>query len=252
MERDTEIGGPGDRFPATHHSAVVAARSDDPEKRARALGALIDAYWKPTYKYVRVKWNASSEDAKDLTQGLFTRALEKGWFARYDATKGTFRTYLRVCIDGFVSNERKAARRVKRGAGLATLPLDFETAEGELMRHDVADEASPDLFFEREWARALFGLAIDALRERLAATGRATHFALFQRYDIDSADCADGERPTYEALAAEHALSVTQVTNYLAAARRAFRSIVLEQLREITGSDAEFRDEARRLLGVDP
>jgi hypothetical protein len=44
---------------------------------------------------------------------------------------------------------------------------------------------------------------------------------------------------------------VTQVTNYLAWARREFRRIVLEELRELSGSEEEFRREARALLGVD-
>jgi len=42
------------------------------------------------------------------------------------------------------------------------------------------------------------------------------------------------------------------VTNFLAFARREFRRIVLEKLREITANDREFREEARSLLGVAP
>jgi len=42
------------------------------------------------------------------------------------------------------------------------------------------------------------------------------------------------------------------VTNYLAFARREFRRIALERLREMAASDEEFRREARALLGVEP
>jgi hypothetical protein len=45
---------------------------------------------------------------------------------------------------------------------------------------------------------------------------------------------------------------VTQVTNYLAAARRQFRQIVLKSLRDQAGSEAEYRADARDLLGLDP
>jgi hypothetical protein len=41
------------------------------------------------------------------------------------------------------------------------------------------------------------------------------------------------------------------VNNYLAAARRDFRRIVIEKLREITATEEEFRNEARSLLGVE-
>ncbi len=53
-------------------------------------------------------------------------------------------------------------------------------------------------------------------------------------------------------LAEEFHIPVTQVTNFLAFARREFRRIVLEKLREITANDREFREEARSLLGVSP
>ncbi len=46
---------------------------------------------------------------------------------------------LRTCLDGFAANERKAARRLKRGGGQAHLSLDFEGAEEELRRHGAGE-----------------------------------------------------------------------------------------------------------------
>ena len=48
---------------------------------------------------------------------------------------------------------------------------------------------------------------------------------------------------------AELGIKVTDVTNYLAFARREFRRLLLEQLRELTSSDEEFEAESRTLLG---
>jgi hypothetical protein len=45
-------------------------------------------------------------------------------------------------------------------------------------------------------------------------------------------------------------LKSSDVTNYLAHARRELRRIVLEQLREMTGSEEEFKQEAETLLGL--
>ena len=53
-------------------------------------------------------------------------------------------------------------------------------------------------------------------------------------------------------LAEELGITAVQVTNDLAAARRDFRRLVLDELRALTGSEAEFRAEARDVLGVDP
>ena len=236
-------------FPETRHSVLVAARSGDAGERERALGTLAAAYWRPVYKFLRLRWRLEPADAEDLTQDFFARAVEKGLFERYDPARARLRTYLRTCVDSQVLNERKAAGRLKRGGGARVLSLDFGEAEDELRRLEPADPVDPDAFFEREWVRSIFSLALDRLRERCEAGGKAVHFALFRRYDVEGASAPD--RPTYQQLADEHGIPATQVTNYLAAVRRMFRQAVIDLLRELSGSDAELRAEARELLGVE-
>jgi eukaryotic-like serine/threonine-protein kinase len=75
MHDDTGLRGPGDRFPLTRRSVVIAAGDADPEVRRQAQGALVASYWRPVYKYLRVKWREDREDAEDLTQGFFAAAL---------------------------------------------------------------------------------------------------------------------------------------------------------------------------------
>jgi DNA-directed RNA polymerase specialized sigma24 family protein len=248
MDQDTNIGGPHRGFPVTSHSAIVAARSADPQVRERALETIIASYWKPAYKYIRLKWQATNEDAKDLTQGFFAGAIAKDYFASYDAEKATFRTFLRTCLDRFVANQKQADQRLKRGGGIEHYPLDFADAEKEFRLNAASTALSPEDYFQREWVRSLFALAVDQLAKRYTASGRGIYFTLFERYDL-----ADDETTTmsYASLANEFGLKVSDVTNYLAAARRDFRKIVLEQLRELTASDEEFRAEARTLLGVE-
>ncbi|HEY2109817.1 MAG TPA: hypothetical protein VGH17_07940, partial [Candidatus Acidoferrales bacterium] len=68
-------------------------------------------------------------------------------------------------------------------------------------------------------------------------------------YDLEG----DGARKaSYAELAKEFQIAPTDVTNYLAFARREFRRIALDSLREMTASEDEFRREARELLGVVP
>ena len=233
-------------FPVTNHSAIVGARSDDQVVRRRAFDTILTSYWKPAYKYIRLKWQADNEDAKDLTQGFFANAFEKNHFARYDASKASFQTFLRTCLDGFVANERKAGQRLKRGGDMDHYQIDFVAAEHELALHASTKDLSPEDYFHREWVRWMFTLAVEALRRRCEESGRMVHFQLFERYDL-----SDDANVSYASLAKEFDLDSVTVNNYLAAARRDFRRIVLEKLREITATDEEFRAEARSLLGVD-
>src|SRR5687767_4239584 len=133
IDPDTDIGGPLRNFPKTHHSAIVAARSEDPQQRRYAFEAILETYWKPVYKYIRIKWRVNNEDGKDLTQGFFANVLEKNHLANYDLSKASFQTFLRTCVDGYVANQQKAQQRLKRGGGVDMFSLDF----GEIGRAHV-------------------------------------------------------------------------------------------------------------------
>jgi RNA polymerase sigma factor (sigma-70 family) len=242
-------GSPG-AFPATRPSVVRDLGSADPLRRAAAYDALAHSYWRPVYLYIRLRWRRDPEDAQDLTQEFFARAFEREYLSRYDPAKARFRTFVRTCLDGFLANESKAAARLKRGGGLTIAGVDFARFDADLAAHARSDEPDPERWFHREWIRGLFADAVDALRARCDAEDRVRAFTLFTRYDIEGPDA--GERPTYATLARETGLRVTDVTNQLAWARRAFRDIVLTRLRDVCASDDEFRTEARDLLGIDP
>jgi RNA polymerase sigma factor (sigma-70 family) len=239
----------GGNFPATRWSAIEGARSSDPEERRRALDRIVSVYWKPVYKYVRARHGRSVEDAQDLTQEFFSSLIDRGTLDAYEPQRARLRTFLRSCVDALVANVDRDARRLKRGGGSAPLSLEFELAEGELAKTGLPTPAHLDDFFEKEWVRSLFAAAIEQLRATCAAKGKEVVFALFQRYDLDDAQPG---RPTYADLALEHGISITDVTNHLAGARREFRRIILDLLRETTASDEEFRREARSLLGHAP
>ncbi len=246
MTSDSSERNTGSAFPLTRVSVVAGVRSDDPEVRRRAYATLLESYWRPVYTYLRLRWRRNPDDAQDLTQEFLTRTFEKDYLARYDAERARLRTFLRVCLDRFVQNHERDAGRVKRGGQVQMVRLDFETAEGDLARLDPPDPRQGEAFFEREWVRGFFALVVEALHRECAEKSNETRFRLFERYDLDE------EAITYDDLAREHGLRVTDVTNQLAAARRAFRRLALERLRELTASDEEFRAEARALLGGDP
>jgi DNA-directed RNA polymerase specialized sigma24 family protein len=226
-----------------------AARSSDEAERARAMDTLCAAYWKPVYKYVRLRWNRPPDGAQDLTQGFFVQLIERGLLEKFDPAKSRLRTYLRLCVDSFVKNEEKAARRQKRGGNVPHAALDFAAAEEELggATMDPASIPSPESledFFEKEWVRGLFELAVEDLRRHCEAHERQRTFRLFEEYDL-----AGDETISYDKLAEEYGIPLTDVTNALAWARREFRRGALERLREICGSEEEFEREARSVFG---
>jgi hypothetical protein len=232
-------------LPATRLSVVERARSGDEETRQIAFQTIIEAYWKPVYKHLRLEWSLSPAEASELTEEFFGTTIRNDVVTEYEPGRARFSTHLRLCLDRFASNAAKMERRVKSGGGGTISSLDFVSAEGEIKRQEAAANCDVDELFHREWARALFERAIVDLKRHAEATGRPVLFDVFARYDlVDDV----GARPTYGDIA--HALNLTPatVTNHLAAMRRQFRSIVLERLRELTSSDEEWEMEAARLL----
>ena len=227
MDPDTAIGGHDTHFPSTQVSLLDAAAAG---LSSEALERVIELYWKPVYRFVRVKYRKDNEDAKDLTQGFFTSALQHDFFARFDPAKASFRTYLRMAVERFAANQHAAVNRQKRGGAARFEPIGEPGVTTE----------SPEEVFEREWQRQLFCLALEELRAHCEESGKQVQFSVFAAYDL-----ADADRPSYAELAAQHGLPETTVTNHLAWARRMLRGFVTERLR--ASGPRELREEARRL-----
>ncbi len=228
MDEDTVIGGNNDRFPSTQISLLEAAAVLPKE----ALGRVVELYWKPVYRFIRLKFRKNNEDAKDLTQGFFAIALQRDFLARFDPAKASFRTYLRMAVERFAANRHAMENRQKRGGNVEFEPLGEQGITTE----------SPEKIFEREWQRQLFSLALDDLRSHCNECGKQLQFIIFEAYDL-----AEGERPSYAELAARHGISETSVTNHLAWARRMLRGFVTDRLRGTTSGARELLQEMRRL-----
>jgi RNA polymerase sigma factor (sigma-70 family) len=239
---DTSLGGAYEGFPSTRPSLLVAATGAELGVRREAFGAITEAYWKPVYKYMRLKWRKSNEEAKDLTQDFFAGMLEGALLADYDPSRASFATYVRMRLDGFVSNQNRAAGRLKRGGGIELSSLDFDSAERELPA-ESAGGLSMEHYFHREWQREMFALAVEDLREAARQKGKDVPLRVFEDHDLQE------EPATYAELARRYGIPETSVTNYLAWARRELRRLLLDRLARVTGGDRDFRREACGLLG---
>jgi RNA polymerase sigma factor (sigma-70 family) len=223
------MGGPDGRFPSTQPSLL---KGSDGTLTNEALDRVIAIYWKPVYRFIRLKFGKDNEDAKDLTQGFFATAIERDLFVRFEPNRASFRTYLRMAVERFAANQHAACKRQKRGGDVV-----FEAVEEQ-----VSTIPSPEQAFEEEWRRQLFELAIDDLRTLCDQEGKCLHFRIFEAYDL-----TEGKRPSYAELAARCDIAETTVTNHLAWARRTLRVLVTERMRGVTGGERELRQEMRRI-----
>ena len=227
-------------FPMTRPSAVADLLSGDPARHARSLDVVVRAYWKPVYKYLRLKWTVDAEAASDLTQSFFETAIGRDSLAAYDPQRARFRSFLRACLDRHVIDQHRRASAARRGG--KEVHLDFATAESELASSSA--QADPAAIFDAEWLRHLMQLALERLDAHFGDR-KPVHAKLFREFHIGDA------APTYAEAAARHGISTADVTNWLHVARREFRRIALELLRELTIDEEDFASEARAVFGID-
>ncbi len=227
-------------FPETRATLVAALASTVADDQARALDLIGRAYRDPIILLLRHRWNIDRADAEDLAHEFFARAVEKEWFNRYDALRGRFRTFIRTCVDDFARAHHRDAQRLKRGGGTTTVLLNPESAE-------LASNDDMEHLFDREWARGVLTIAAQELQRECREAGKDAAWEVYQRYDLT--DDTDAARPTYAQIAAELGESTTQITNFLAWARRRMREHVLATIRSLTADEAEFRAEVQVLLG---
>lgn len=211
-------------------------------ERSRGFELMVVVSWKPVYKYFRRRWEKSKDDAKELTLRFFSRVMEADFLSRYLPARSRFRAFVREEVDLFAATQKEVALEPE------SLALDFGSAEQEYAMDQQVPNQPPDEFFDGEWARSLFTLAIEQLHNTLESQGKLVQFKLFQRFDLQ--DRSGGETLTYDQLAQEFSLPVSEVANELADVRRQLSSIVLDLVRSFSTTDDEFRKEARSLFGI--
>jgi RNA polymerase sigma factor (sigma-70 family) len=170
------------QFPETRNSALRAIRSESETERARGLGRLAEAYWRPVYTYLRLQWRKPHDEAADLTQQFFETVLRNDVLQKFDPRKARLRTFVRACVDGLARNAQRSLHRQK-------LNFDFARLENELPERTAK---SPEELFEQEWARGLFAAALERLPE--------LESRLFRAYELG------GEDLSYADLAKRHAM----------------------------------------------
>lgn len=239
-QADTSLGGAGRQFPDTTWGLISHLRATDSERRREGLEVLCQRYWKPIYRYLRIAWTRSNEDAKDLTQAFLAWLLQGDALVRYVPERGSFRGYLKVILSRFVKDEAEARRALKRGGGVRIVPLDDA--------HEIAADPhgdDPELVFDRSWALSVAQQAVDRVREEFSTSGREIPFRAYEAYDLRPAQ----ERPTYTEVAAQLGIKESDVRNHLYAVRqRITEEIRSELLKTVTGQE-ELEGEWNTLFG---
>jgi RNA polymerase sigma-70 factor (ECF subfamily) len=220
---------------------LAAADRDAPDWR-QAMAGLCMCYWQPIYTFIRLQGFAR-EEAEDLTQGFFTKLLEKDFLKPVDREKGSFRSYLLACLRHFLSNERDRGRAQKRGAG-RVISLDYHGAETRY-RREASDNCTPERIYERQWALTVLQEVLDRLETEWRESGRSRYFEKLKVF------LSGEDRPArYAEVARQLEMGLSAVKVAVHRLRRRYREVLREEIGRLVGDPGAVDDEIRCLFAA--
>ena len=231
----------GERFATTRWSLVMAAGQRGSAEAEQALASLCEMYWYPVFAFVR-RMGHSVDEAQDLTQGFFTRLIEKSYLEDADRDRGRFRAFLLTACRRFVLDEHDRATALKRGGGAKTFSIDVEGAEQRYQRA-LAHEDTPERFFERQWCLTLLDSVLEDLRNDYVASENERLFDRLSPF-LTMADDAGTHAEAGRDLGMQPGAVKVAVHRLRAKYRDAFRNRVSETV----GDGRDVDDELRHLL----
>lgn len=240
MEPSAEAGHEHGVFVTTRWSVVLSAGGAGSPAAEDALAKLCETYWRPVYCCVRRK-GYSPDDAKDLTQALFAKFLEKDGFAHADRSRGRFRTFLLRSMENLLHNEHDRGEAVKRGRGFTFIPLDVPSTE-DGYAIDPPDRRSPEQVYDRRWAVTVLETVMRRLREEFLQRGKEELFKA-----LEPGLWRDDDRATGEAVGQPFGMSAAAIRTQVCRLRARYRELLREEIAQTVSSPAEVDAELAHL-----
>ena len=232
----------------TWWTLILSARTEHPERRREAVGAVSARYWKPVYVFLRGK-GYRHDEAEELTQGFFVDVVvDRDLIQRADREKGRFRALLRTAVVRYVSNQRRDRFAKKRmpDKGLVSL----EGMDTWQMPAAAGDVGRPDEAFVYAWASALLDEVLASVKAGCQEAGQEKHWGVF--YGTVVAPILTGaEVPALSEVCRDLAIeSEAKASNMCITAKRRFKAALRVRVRQFVDSDDQVDDEIRDLMRI--
>jgi RNA polymerase sigma factor (sigma-70 family) len=231
-------------FAPTRWTLILRARGESPEARA-ALSELCEAYYQPVLRFLCYE-RRDNDAARELTQEFFARVLAGSGFADADPERGRFRSYVLGALKHFLTDQRKAQQRLKRGGGMAVESLDAaDGAESSALQVADTTAPAPEAFFDREWALTVVGRAMKLLEQEFILSGKTEQFNVLKTWLI-------GEAPSMPQADAARQLGLGEgaVKVVIHRLRKRYRDLVRSEVSQTLHDPSQLNEELRHLIAA--
>jgi DNA-directed RNA polymerase specialized sigma24 family protein len=248
MDDSAKSGDTSQYFPHTNWFYLDRLKHDNGAERQPILDLLASHYWTPIVAYL-VRRGYDSHQAQDLAQDFFSFALESRLFDKADRARGRFRSLLLTSLKHFAAKARRHDEAGKRSP-----PGGWASLE-ELLQEDAAPPASlvqtdpTETFFHQTWLREVVANALRRLQQEFESSGKSTHFELF-RSRVVAPELENAVPRPLETQAEELGLDFKEAANQILTAKRAFKRLLIREVRSYAVSEEDSCEELREVLGL--
>jgi RNA polymerase sigma-70 factor (ECF subfamily) len=214
---------------------VARAGGADGAEAQAALAWLVERYWEPLRRAAR-RWGCDEHQAEDAVQDFCCRLIER----RVDLGAvapgpSRFRSWLLVVFRNALNDRRARQAAAKRGGG---------AVEVDARLVDPPAPPADDALFDRDWAEALLGRAIDRLAREHETVDERRRFEQLRPFLT-----ANGSSAAYAAAGRQLDLSEGAVKVGVHRLRGRLRELARLEIRETLAEPtaAEIEDELRAL-----
>ena len=223
-------------FPNTRWSRVVRLRETDAAARRAALEELCQTYLRPVTLYLAAL--GGGQDAEDIAQDFFATFLRQAGFERADPNIGRLRAYLKTAARHHFLHWKRDHATLRAGGGVAHTSLD------ELATELPGDDAPSAASYDLDWALAVLGQALAALRAGYAERGRTELFEALKPALLGAAEALPAR------LAEQLGLSPNALAVEQHRARRRLAELLRAAVADTVADPREVEPELRHLLAV--
>jgi RNA polymerase sigma-70 factor (ECF subfamily) len=170
--------------------------------------------------------------------------VEDGFFKNVSQEEGRFRSFMLGAVRHFMADERDRECAVKRGGGAFRISFDGVEADERQRMEPVADE-TPELAFERRWAKTVLDRAMKRLEAAALADGKKAEFDAMRPFLSDSDPAM-----SYGELATRLGSTEGAVKVAVRRLRRRFGTCVRDEIADTLSDTAEVDREVRYLMSI--
>jgi DNA-directed RNA polymerase specialized sigma24 family protein len=231
--------------PQTRWSLIARVQTDDPRVRENALNELLAIYYPVMRKFLTAGMGFPPEGADDLIQGFVAeKVLKKNALVDARPARGRFRSFLFKALKNHVLDNLRRQRAQKRSPAVAPVP-DTET-----LRNVPSADASLEDLYNLEWARHTLAEVVRRMRAECEQKRRLELWEIFDGRILQPLLGAQNALP-YETLVTRYGFqSPMQASNALITAKRMFRRLLEEVIRDTVETEAQVEAEIRELKRV--